>query len=288
MMKNIKRILTVVLSFIIVFGLTACSSKSETANTPAENKDTKNIIFGVAPGPYGDMVKEAIAPYLEKKGYKVNLKEFSDYVQPNLALGNKEIDVNLFQHTAYLEKFSKDSNLDLSALIAVPTAGMAVFSNNITSLNDIKEGAQVGIPNDASNLARALQVLEGAGIVKIKADIDQTKASTKDVVENPKKLKFVEVDAAQLPRSLDSVDIAVVNGNFGIAAGLDFSKALLLEKLKENYKNIVAVRTEDLNSTLSKDIKEAVESSDFKNVIEDPNEIFKSFDKPEWYINAAK
>ncbi|KZL91608.1 MetQ/NlpA family ABC transporter substrate-binding protein [Clostridium magnum] len=282
-MNKLKKIIGITLALTLTLGFSACSGSKTTTATPEKN--SKNIVIGVCPGPYGDMVRKAIAPVLEKKGYKVETKEFSDYVQPNKALANKEIDANLFQHTAYLQKFSKDNKLDLSPVIVVPTAGMGIFSNKIKSLDDLKTGAQVAIPNDPSNLARALILLEKQGLIKIKDNIDETKATESDIVENKKDLKIVITEAAQLPRTLDSVDIAAITGNYAIASGLDFSKALKVEKLSENYKNVVAVRTEDLSKDLGKDIKEAVESADFRTVIEDQNGIFKAFDKPEWYVN---
>ncbi|GIM30133.1 metal ABC transporter substrate-binding protein [Clostridium polyendosporum] len=275
-MSKIKKVLGVALVLTLSLGVVACGSNTKKV-------DEKNIVIGVCPGPYGDMVKQSIAPILEKKGYKVSTKEFSDYVQPNKALANKEIDANLFQHTIYLQKFSKDNNLNLSPVISVPTAGMGIFSNKIKSLDNLPDGAQVAIPNDASNLSRALSFLQKEGLVNIKDNIDQTKASEKDIVENKKGLKIVPIEAAQLPRSLDSVDIAVVTGNYAIASGLDLSNALKLEKLGENYKNVVAVRTEDLDKEFAKDIKEAVESKEFRDSIESPKGIFKAFQKPEWY-----
>jgi D-methionine transport system substrate-binding protein len=227
------------------------------------------------------MVKDAIAPYLATKGYTVKVVEFTDYVQPNQALASGEIDANLMQHSVYLEKFSKDNKLDLSKVIIVPTAGMGIFSNTITSLDAIPDGTKVAIAADASNLDRSLRLLKSLGLVDFKADIDETKATAKDIAVNPKNLEFVEIDAGQLSRSFDSVGIALVPGNFAIAAKLDFEKALAVEKLKEDYKNVVAVKSKDLDSQLGKDLKEAVESEIFKTAIE--NGIYKSFDKPEWY-----
>lgn len=280
-MNKLKKVLLIGLTAILTLGTVACGS----TNNSSSKNGTKNITIGVCPGSYGDMVRKAIQPSLEKKGYKVTVKEFSDYVQPNKALANKEIDANLFQHTAYLKKFSKDNNLKLSAVIVVPTAGMGIFSNKIKSLQNIPNGAKVAIPNDPSNLARALTLLKNQGLIKIKDNIDETKATQNDVTENKKNLKLVPIEAAQEPRSLDSVDIALITGNYAISAGMDFSKALAVEKLEENYKNVVAVRTEDLNKDLGKDLKSAVESTEFKNTIEDKNGEFKSFDKPEWYVN---
>lgn len=283
-MNKLKKIIGIALTLTLTLGATGCGS-SAASNGTGSTAQIKNLVIGVCPGPYGDMVKKAIAPVLEKKGYKVSIKEFSDYIQPNNALANKEIDANLFQHTAYLQKFAKDNNLAISPVIVVPTAGMGIFSNKIKSLDKLSNGATVAIPNDASNLARALILLQKEGLIKIKDNIDQTKASENDIVENKKGLKFTPIEAAQLPRSLDSVDIALITGNYAIAAGLNFSSALKVEKLAENYKNVVAVRTEDLNKQLGKDIKAAVESQEFRAVIEDPKGEFKSFDKPQWYVD---
>lgn len=281
-MSILKKLTVAGLSLTLALGVVGCGAN----NKKAEGGDTKDIIVGVCPGPYGDMVTEAIAPQLEKKGYKVTVKEFSDYVLPDKALANKEIDANLMQHTAYLKKFSADNNLELSAVQIVPTAGMGIFSNNTDSLKDLKDGAKIAVPNDPSNLARALKLLNTLELIKIKADVDQTKATIKDIESNPHNFEFVEIEAPQLARSLDSTDIALVPGNYAIASNLDFADALEIEKLDENYKNVVAVRTEDLEKDLGKDLKEAVESKEFREVIE--NGKYKDFDKPEWYVNAGK
>lgn len=278
-MNILKKLAALVVIGTIGASLTACGSK-EAAKTETK-EGNKNIVVGVCPGPYGDMVKEALAPALKAKGYTVTTKEFSDYIQPDKALDNKEIDANLFQHTEYLKKFSADNNLNISPVIVVPTLGMGIFSNTLTSLDQLKDGAKIAIPNDASNLARALRLLKDNGVIKLKDNIDETKATEKDVVENPKNVKFTPVEGAQLARSIESVDVALVPGNFAFASKLDYSKALAVEKLAENYKNVVAVRTEDLDKDLGKDLKEAVESKEFKDAIE--NGKFKDFSKPEWW-----
>jgi D-methionine transport system substrate-binding protein len=240
------------------------------------------IVFGVAPGPYGDLVRHAVQPSLEKKGYKVVFKEFSDYVQPNLALANKDLDANVYQHRLYLEKFSADKGLKLSPVITIPTVGLGLYSRKIKSLKDLKSGDEVTIANDPTNLARALRFLQKEGLLKIKADIDQTTASEKDIVGNPLGLKIRPIEAAQLPRSLDSVALSAVNGNYAIASGLKLSQAIVLEELDENIKNLIAVRTEDLDKQFVKDIKSVVESAEFAKAVDDPNQIFKDFQKPQW------
>lgn len=271
--------------FQLIFGLILLSFSAFSAET---------IVFGVAPGPYGDLVKYSIKPSLEKKGYKVEIKEFTDYVQPNLALQNGSIDVNVFQHARYLKKFSADNNLQLSELIKIPTAGAGIYSKklkakNLTELKKVlKNGDIVTIPNDATNLARALQLLSDNGLLTIKADIDPTKASEKDIDKNPYGLVIKPVEAAQLPRTLDSVSLSVINGNYAIAAGIPLASAIVKEILKEDTKNLVAVRTADINKKFVKDIKEVVESKDFKSVVEDGKYEFKEFQKPDWYKTKWK
>lgn len=244
--------------------------------------DAHTIVFGVAPGPYGDMVKQAIKPELTQKGYKVVVREFSDYVQPNLALSNGSIDANLFQHTLYLDKFAADKGLKLTRLIAVPTASMGFYSRKITSLDELKKGDIVTLSNDPTNLARGLRFLQSLGLITIKADIDPTKASEKDIVSNPRGLVFKPLEAAQLPRTLDSVTASLINGNFAISAGLKLSSALKLETLDENLKNVIAVRTADVDKPFVKDIKAAVESPAYAAVIDNPATMFSQFQKPEW------
>jgi D-methionine transport system substrate-binding protein len=247
----------------------------------------KTIVFGVAPGPYGDLIKAAIQPGLEKKGYKVVLKEFSDYVQPNLALGNNSIDANLFQHRLYLEKFSADKGLKLSPVINVPTAGLGIYSNKIKSLDQLKKGDVVTLANDPTNLARALRFLAHEGLLTFKKDIDPVKASEKDIEQNPRGLVFKPLEAAQLPRTLDSAAVSVVNGNFAIAAGLRLSDAIKLEQLDESIKNLVAVKTADLDKPFVQDIKQVIDSPEFLATVEDPKHIFKDFQKPDWLAAKA-
>jgi D-methionine transport system substrate-binding protein len=251
------------------------------------NSDPHTIVFGVAPGPYGDMVKQAIAPSLKEKGYKVVVREFSDYVQPNMALSNGSIDANLFQHSLYFNKFTADKGLKLTKLLTVPTAGMGFYSRQIKSLDELKKGDIVTLSNDPTNLARGLRFLQSLKLITIKDNIDPTKASERDIASNPKGLVFKPLEAAQLPRTLDSVTASLVNGNFAIAAGLDLSSALAQEHLDENLKNIIAVRTEDVDKPFAKDIVAVVQSPAYRAVIDDPKNVYTAFQKPDW-MTAAK
>lgn len=209
------------------------------------------------------------------------VREFSDYVQPNLALANGSIDANLFQHTLYLEKFAADKNLKITKLITVPTASMGFYSNKIKSLDELKKGDVVTLSNDATNLARGLRFLQSLGLITIKPDIDATKASEKILLKIRAGWSS-PLEAAQLPRTLDSVTASLVNGNFAFAAGLKLSSAIKLETLDENLKNVIAVRTADLDKPFVKDTKAIVESPAYAAVIDQPGSMFSQFQKPEW------
>jgi D-methionine transport system substrate-binding protein len=260
-----------VLALLLALAAPAAGARAETA-----------IVFGVSPGPYGDMVKKAIAPGLERKGYKVTVKEFSDYVQPNLALANGSIDANLFQHSVYLAKFSADKGLKLSPILSVPTAGAGLYSRRIQSLDQLKPGDELVVSNDPTNLARHLRFLQKVGLVKLRPDADPAKVSEKDIAENPRQLRIRPIEAAQAPRALDSVVLVVVNGNFAVAAGVPLSTAIATEQLDETLKNVVAVRTDDLDRPLAKDIRAVLESKEFRAAIDDPKGAFKDFQKPAW------
>ncbi|MEF3302427.1 MetQ/NlpA family ABC transporter substrate-binding protein [Paenibacillus sp. GYB003] len=241
--------------------------------------EKKTIKFGATAGPYSDMVTKAIKPLLEKKGYKVELVEFNDYVQPNKALANGSIDANLFQHILYLKQFATDNKLDIQEVISVPTAPMGLYSNKFKTLDSIENGSLLTIANDPSNLARSLLMLQSMGLITVKKDVNAATLSEKDIVDNPKSLQFKPVEAASLPRTLDSTALAVVPGNFALAAGMDLTKALKLEEMAENYRNVIAIKTADKDSQFAKDLKEAVQSDEFEKTID---EQFKGFSKPQW------
>lgn len=273
--------LKVVLVVILALGLSACGKK-EVKNDNTDGKE--KIVLGICAGPYGDLFKQAIAPELEKKGYdEVKYVEFSDYVQPNLALADNETNANLFQHSFYLKNFNKEHNLKLSPVVEVPTASMGVFSESVKDLSKLKEGAKIAIPNDETNLARALRVLQQAKVIELDASVDASKAQVKDIASNPKNVTFEEVSAEILPTVLDSTDAAVINGNYAISAGLNLGDAIYVEELSEGYFNVIAVRTEDLDKTWVKDIKNIVHSDAFRKVVEDKDNIFYSFQKPKDY-----
>lgn len=273
------------LGIVLSLGV-GCGSKEvqgDASSQKVSSEEKKSIKFGTCPGPYGDMIKYAIQPALEEKGYEVQIVEFSDYVQPNVALGKGEVDANLFQHSVYFENFKEEHNLDLTNLINVPTVGLGIYSNKYTDLSQVENGATFTVPNDVTNMRRALREAQKAGLLTIDEEADVAKFSEKDIKENPLNLVVTGVEAAQLPRTLDSADIVAIPGNYALSAGIDLETALYKEVLDEELKNIIAIQTKDKDAQFVKDIKEVVESEAFKDVIESDQYAFKSFQKPDWY-----
>ncbi|MFL8936329.1 MetQ/NlpA family ABC transporter substrate-binding protein [Rossellomorea oryzaecorticis] len=253
--------------------LAACSGEE------ASSEDKKEITIGATSGPYSDMVTKAIKPGLEEKGYTVEVKEFSDYIQPNNALAQGDLDANLFQHKIYMETFAEQHGMELSEVIVVPTAPMGIYSEKFDSLEDIKEGSAIAIPNDPTNAARAFQILVDAELITLKEGTDPLTVSEKDIDKNVKNLQFKPIEAAQLPRAVESVDLSAVPGNYALAAKMDLLDALQLENMPDQYRNRVVMNTKDVDSQLAKDIKAVVEADEFEKVID---EEFKGFGKPEW------
>lgn len=260
-----KSVLSLILVGVIAVGMIGCSNSSkESVN------DDKIIKIGVSPVPHKEIV-EQIVPDLEAKGYTVEIIEYSDYVQPNVALDEGELDANYFQHIAYLNSFNKDKGTKITYTAEIHLEPMAGFSKKYKSIDEIKDGDKVALPNDPSNEARALRVLESAGLIKVKAGELVTPA---DITENNKNLEFVEFEAAQLPRVLDEFAIAVINGNYALEAGLDATKdAIVVEDknadvLKER-RNVLAVREGSESTQKIKDLTEAMTSDKVKKFIED-------------------
>ncbi|MBS4750907.1 hypothetical protein GMA11_05210 [Granulicatella sp. zg-ZJ] len=279
MKKSFKKLLLLGLTTLSAVTLVACGAQTEKAADKEKPQEKKNLVIGATSGPYADMVKKAIKPGLEKKGYTVEVKEFTDYVQPNNALAAGELDANLFQHIIYMKNFAQKNNLQLSDLIQVPTAPMGIYSSKYKSLSELPEKAELSLPGDATNAARAYNILSQQGLLKLNADVDVLKISQKDIAENPKNLVFNEIEAAGLPRAIESSDISAVPGNFALASGLDLTTALVLEKMDDNYRNRVVVNTKDKDAQFAKDIIDVVKSDDFNKVID---EQFKGFDKPSY------
>ena len=281
-MRN-KKILGALLAVttLATFGLAGCGNSG--SNGAASKEDDKTITVAASPTPHAEILNKAVKPLVEKDGYKLVVKEFTDYVQPNNALADGEIDLNLFQHATYLESFSKQHNLDLASIVEVPTAAMGVFLGKAGSLDQLPPNATVAIPNDDTNLSRALRVLQQAGLITLDASVDPAKAGVNNIAENPRGLSFQQVNAEVLPTVLDSVDVAVINGNYAIGAGLDLADAAYVEQLSEGYYNVIAVQGADADAEFAQAVKGIVQSDAFKSVIDDPDNIFAGFGKPSSY-----
>ena len=229
----------------LAFGLAGCGDD----NAP-KSGDAKTLTVGASPVPHADILN-LIAPQLQKEGITLKVIEFSDYIQPNLSLNDKELDANFFQHKPYLDSFSKDRGLKLTSLVAVHIEPMGVMYIHVK-------------PEDG----RALKVLETAGLIKVRPEAGVT-ATINDVVDNPKKIKFREIEAAQLPRALDDVALAVINSNYALGAGLNPVKdALAIESKDSPYANIVAIRTGDDSRAEIQKLKAALTSAEVKKFIE--------------------
>lgn len=230
-----KSIVSVLLAGVLAIGLIGCGNKGAS--------EDKVIKIGVSPVPHKEIV-EHIVPELEKEGYEVKIVEFTDYVTPNTALAEGELDANYFQHISYLNETNDSKKLDLAYTAEIHLEPIALYSKSIKNLNDLKNEATIAIPNDPSNEARALRLLEKQGLIKLK---DGELITPKDIVENKKNFKFKELEAAQLPRVLEEVDAAIINGNYAIEAGLNPSKDALVIEDKDAeaamiYRNILAVK----------------------------------------------
>ena len=245
----------------------------------AQDASKPQLIIGGTAGSNIDQLQAGIVPLLKAKGYKVKLVEFNDYVQPNLALADGSLDANFFQHEVYFNQFKTDRKLDLKALVQGPIAPMGVYSKQRKSLADLKSGDKVALPNDASNLARGLLILQQAGLIKLKEGLNPLRVSELDVVENPKKIKLLPLDAAHLPRSLDDAQFAIINGNFAISSGMKLADAVLLEQVPDHYLNVVAVKTKDQSAPWVKDLEEAFRSQAFKQVVDQQ---FAGYAKPKF------
>ena len=259
MISRRKLAAAAVAATFLAAGLTGCGDK--------EAAKEVTLTVGATPVPHADILK-FIAPALKKEGVNLKVVEFSDYVKPNLALSDKEIDANFFQHTPYLESFAADRGLKLSVLCSVHIEPMGVYSKTLKSLKEVPEGAKVAIPNDPTNGGRALKVLADAGLFSLKEGVG-VKGTPADVVNNRLNLQIVELEAATLPRALDDVTLAVINSNFAMGVGLNPSQdALSIEAKDSPYANVVAIRTGDARPELKK-LADALRTPDVKKFIEE-------------------
>ena len=255
----------------------SASETTEAADDTAEETEAEasgeltEIVVGASPAPHAEILAAA-EPVLNEAGYTLKIVEYTDYVQPNLALEAGELDANYFQHGPYLEQFNEEQGTDLVSAGTIHYEPFGIYAGKTASLEELADGATVAVPNDTTNEARALLLLEAQGLLKLKegAGLDATR---NDIEENPKNLEILEVEAAQIPLSLQDVDIAVINGNYAIDAGLKVSDALAVEasdsEAAVTYGNVVAVRNGDENSDKTKALVEALKSDTVKEFIDE-------------------
>ena len=237
-----KKFFAILLTGVFTLGLAACGGDASTAEEAADGAVTLKI--GATPTPHAEILNAA-SEELAALGVKLEIVEFTDYVQPNLATDSGDLDANFFQHTPYLDQFNVDQGTDLVSVGTVHYEPMGIFAGTAASLDAIEEGAKVGIPNDGTNGGRALLLLEANGLIKLnpEAGIAATKL---DIIENPLNLEIIDMEAAQLPLSLGDLAVAVINGNFAMQHNLAVADALAIEAADslaaETYGNIVAVK----------------------------------------------
>ncbi|WP_018130631.1 MetQ/NlpA family ABC transporter substrate-binding protein [Effusibacillus pohliae] len=265
-----KKWLVPVLSLTLAFSLAGCGKKETAAPAPAAGGDKKEVTLkvGATAVPHAEIL-EFVKPKLKEQGVNLDIKVFNDYVQPNVQVFEKQLDANFFQHTPYLDQFNKDQKMNLVKVTNVHIEPFGVYSKKIKKLDELKDGATIAIPNDATNGGRALALLEKNGIIKLKDGVG-IKGTVKDVVENPKHVKFKELEAAMLPRALGEVDLACINTNYALEAKLVPTKdALAIEGKDSPYVNILVARPDNKDSDAIQKLAKALNTPEVKKFMED-------------------
>ena len=249
--------------------LTGCGGGDNAGggDKPAAGSET-TLKIGATPAPHAEIL-EQIKPDLKEQGINLEIIEFNDYVQPNIALNDKELDANFFQHEPYLNDFIKEhTDVKLKNAGGVHIEPMGIYSKKIKSLDELVDGSAVSIPNDPTNGGRALLLLQKAGLLQLKEGTNE-EATVQDIAANPKNLVIQEVEAAQLPRTLEDVDISIINTNFALNADLNPMKdALFIEDKDSPYVNIIAVREDENREEIQK-LLTTIKSDKVKKFIED-------------------
>jgi len=258
----------ILVASIIALIVAGCGSSNDTDPGSTNDEELITVNVGASPVPHAEIL-EVVKPLLKEKNIELNIIEFTDYVTPNLALSDKELDGNYFQHIPYLEDFSSEHNLNLTYSAKVHIEPMGIYSIKIDNLDELEEGSLVAIPNDSTNGGRALLLLESAGLIKIKDGVG-IEATKRDIVENPLNLDITELEAAALPRVLEDVGIAVINTNYALEA--DFvpaDDALYIETSDSPYVNILAIREGDEDRPELVELAEALNSPEVRQFIEE-------------------
>ena len=272
--QHIKPLAGIVAAAGLALALTACGGNSGAATTAAASSGAASdnvITVGASPSPHAEIL-EAIKPELEAQGYELKVVEYSDYVQPNVALSEGDLDANYFQHLPYLENYNTENGTDLASAGAIHFEPMGLYAGKSSDIASVPDGAKIAVPSDATNEARALLLLQDQGVIKLTDGVG-LEATANDIVENPHNVELVEVEAAAVPRSLQDVDFGVINGNYALSAGLDTSATIASEgadsEAAQTYANIIAVRSGDENSEKTQALLKALTSDTARKFIED-------------------
>ncbi len=257
------------------FALAGCSSNNQSTNSDFQSSsistESKTIKVGASPSPHAEIL-ESVKDELKNQGYDLDIVEYNDYIQPNVALDSGELDANYFQHITYLKNYNEENWTNLVSAGDIHFEPMRIFAGKVASLDELADGAKVSVPNDTTNEARALLLLEQEGLIKLKEGVG-TAATKLDIIENPKNLDIQEVEAAQVPRTLDDVDIAVVNCNYALSSGLNLDDSLAVEsdtgEAAKAYANIIAVKSGNESNDKINALVSALQSETTRKFIED-------------------
>lgn len=268
-----KKLTLTALSVVLAFSLAACGKKEAAPAAPADNAASgtaKEVTLkvGATAVPHAEILN-SVKARLKEQGVNLEIKEFTDYVQPNVQVSEKQLDANFFQHTPYLEQFNKDKGTNLVKVAGVHIEPFGAYSQKIKAITELKDGATVAIPNDPSNGGRALALMEKNSLIKLKDGVG-VNGTVKDVVENKKNLKIKELEAAMLPRVLGEVDLALINTNYALEAKLSPVKdALFIEDKNSPYVNILAARPDNKDSDAMQKLVKALNSEETRKFIQD-------------------
>ncbi|MCH4183936.1 MAG: MetQ/NlpA family ABC transporter substrate-binding protein [Eggerthellaceae bacterium] len=262
----VKLLAAVGVTAVLACALGGCGAVSSTSSSSSDNV----IKIGASPSPHAEILQQ-VKDQLAQEGYDLQIVEYSDYVQPNQALSQGELDANYFQHKPYLDNYNSQNGTDLVSAAAIHFEPMGVYAGKSSDLQNIPDGARIAVPSDATNEARALQLLQSEGVFTLKDGVGLN-ATKNDIVSNPHNVQVVESEAASLPRMIQDVDFAVINGNYALSGGLDTDKTLASEsadsEAAQTYANIIAVQSSDASSDKINALVNALKSDTVRSFIE--------------------
>lgn len=274
-----KKLLATILSSALLLSMAACTGGTD-SSTPAadssaaaasDSADQKTITYGKSQGPYTELFEAAIVPILEKEGYTVKGVDFSDLLTADVALNDGDVDVNVEQHTAYLENFNKNYSGDLTPISPIPTVPAGIYSKTHKSLDEVKDGAKIAVPNDASNTARAYLLLQKIGWIKLDDKVEPTAVTQDDIIENPHNLVFTEMKSLTIPTSMQDFDYVVITGSIVYNAKIDPASALATEDVLDRLVLQVVVKEKNKDADWAKAIVSAYHSDEFKQYLQENN-----------------